>query len=412
MRLIILPKFSNRSEYQRKKPNLTMEGKKHRPIMSVISVSALFVFVVFSVVFGQSQVALTNTAKAENKKLVTIYVDGSKKTVPTDAKTIGEALAQNGVKLEKGDVVEPVAETPLNQPFYNVNVYRAYPSLIVDGEKKTTVLSGYRSPRQVVAAAGIKVYDEDKVTLDRNDNFIFEGAVGQRINIERAKTVNVIIGVKTFQFRTWKNTVGELLEEKGMRVLESDLGSVKLADNTYNNMNVRILKLIQDVIQVKESIEPETSYKDDPSKPSSYRLTESEGRLGEKLVSYMVSRKGDVELSRQKLDEKVTSNPSPKVVVRGTKVDTVGDNAQLLYKLRMCETGGRYNANTGNGYYGAYQFSAATWNRWNTGYARADLAPAEVQDALVLKNVKASAGGFWSQHPGCSVKLGLPKFPL
>ena len=388
-----------------------MEGKKHRPVMSIVAVTALFVFVVFSVVFGQSQVALNNTAKAENKKLVTIYVDGNKKTVPTDAKTIGEALTQNGIKLEKGDIVEPNSDTPLDQPFYNVNVYRAYPSLVVDGDIKTTVLSGYRSPRQVVQASGINIYDEDRVTLDRSNNFVYDGVVGQRINIDRATPVSVNIGAKTFQFRTWKKTVSELFEEKGLKVNESDLDGIRLSDSLYKNMNIRVLKLVQDVVQEKEFIEPEVEYKDDPDKPSSYRLTESEGKKGEKLVSYVVNRKGVIELSKQKIDEKIILAPIPKIVIRGTKTDSFGDNAQLLLKLRMCETGGRYNANTGNGYYGAYQFSAATWNRWNTGYARADLAPPEVQDLYVIKNVKASKGGLWSQHPGCSVKLGLPKFP-
>jgi uncharacterized protein YabE (DUF348 family) len=389
-----------------------MEGKKHRPVMSVVAVIALFVFVVFSVVFGQSQVSLTNTAKAENKKLVTIFSDGNKKTVPTDAKTIGEALKLNGIKLEKGDVVEPVTETPLDQPFYNINVYRAFPSLVVDGDKKTTVLSGYRSPRQVVAAAGLKVYDEDKVSLDRSDNFVFDGVVGQRIKIDRATPVDIQIGTRIFEFRTWKKTVGEVLEEKGFSVNESDLAGLSLNDPIYKDMNIKILKLVSDIIQIREAVEPEVQYKDDPTKPTSFRLTEDPGKPGEKVISFTVNRKGDVELSRQKLEEKVTIPAKPKIVVRGTKYDAIGDNAQLLLKLRTCETGGRYNANTGNGYFGAYQFSQATWNRWNTGYARADLAPPEVQDTYVLKNAKASKGGFWSQHPGCSVKLGLPKFPF
>ncbi|MDX3189787.1 transglycosylase family protein, partial [Streptomyces sp. MN03-5084-2B] len=30
-------------------------------------------------------------------------------------------------------------------------------------------------------------------------------------------------------------------------------------------------------------------------------------------------------------------------------------------KLRMCESSGRYATNTGNGYYGAYQFDLPTW---------------------------------------------------
>jgi len=53
-----------------------------------------------------------------------------------------------------------------------------------------------------------------------------------------------------------------------------------------------------------------------------------------------------------------------------------------LYSTRMCESGGNYATNTGNGFYGAYQFTISTWHwagpcfrishrsepaRWSTG---------------------------------------------
>jgi hypothetical protein len=34
------------------------------------------------------------------------------------------------------------------------------------------------------------------------------------------------------------------------------------------------------------------------------------------------------------------------------------------YRLRMCESGGNYGIDTGNGYYGAYQFDAGTWHAY------------------------------------------------
>src|SRR5690348_8047720 len=36
-------------------------------------------------------------------------------------------------------------------------------------------------------------------------------------------------------------------------------------------------------------------------------------------------------------------------------------SAQTWYRLRVCESGNRYSINTGNGYYGAYQFDLPTW---------------------------------------------------
>jgi hypothetical protein len=48
----------------------------------------------------------------------------------------------------------------------------------------------------------------------------------------------------------------------------------------------------------------------------------------------------------------------------------------------QCESGGDYSANTGNGYYGGYQFDPTTWDRYgDPAYPEASDAPPAVQDA-------------------------------
>lgn len=54
---------------------------------------------------------------------------------------------------------------------------------------------------------------------------------------------------------------------------------------------------------------------------------------------------------------------------------------EQLYLLRVCESSNNYADNTGNGYYGAYQFDLSTWQS-NGGVGRPDLAPPAVQDAM------------------------------
>lgn len=88
-----------------------------------------------------------------------------------------------------------------------------------------------------------------------------------------------------------------------------------------------------------------------------------------------------------------------------------GSLGDWLLQLRTCESGGNYAINTGNGYYGAYQFTIETWNSLNTGYARADLAPADVQDAAIIANTNRSSGGLATQNPGCMASGGLSAFP-
>ena len=72
-------------------------------------------------------------------------------------------------------------------------------------------------------------------------------------------------------------------------------------------------------------------------------------------------------------------------------------------RLRACESGGNYRINTGNGYYGAYQFDLATWR--SVGFSgRPDLASRATQDEAA-RRLQAARG--WSPWPACSRKLAL-----
>lgn len=72
-------------------------------------------------------------------------------------------------------------------------------------------------------------------------------------------------------------------------------------------------------------------------------------------------------------------------------------------QLRLCEAGGDYAKNTGNGYFGAYQYNLSTWANYG-GYARPDLAPPAMQDAKARATQAARGWGPW---PACARKLGL-----
>lgn len=85
-----------------------------------------------------------------------------------------------------------------------------------------------------------------------------------------------------------------------------------------------------------------------------------------------------------------------------TSSPSVLTEAQINY-LGNCESGMTATRNSGNGYYGAFQYSIATWNSMGTGYARADLAPLEIQKAAVQRLLSRSS--IYTQFPGCAKKM-------
>ena len=340
---------------------------------------------------------------AENSRVITIFHDGVQQTVVTDAETIEEALKRAQVTLGEHDSVEPARDMKLTAPGYDVNVYRARPVTVVDGQSRHVVMSPHTSARQIVADAGLTLHNEDAHQLTRIDNFLEEGGVGLKLTIDRATPINFVLYGKPTPIRTQAENVGDLLKEKGVVLGAQDGTSVAAQTPITPGMMVEIWRNGVQTVTEEQEVAFTTEFIRATDKPVSFKQVQTPGKKGKKLVTFQVELKNGQTVSRKEIQSVVTEQPAKQVEVIGVQVGFTGAFQEALVKLRTCEAGGRYDRNSGNGYYGAYQYDISTWGNYQ-GYARADLAPPEVQDQKVYETYKRRG---WSPWPGCTKKLGL-----
>ncbi|MFI1682855.1 transglycosylase family protein [Streptomyces sp. NPDC020607] len=74
-------------------------------------------------------------------------------------------------------------------------------------------------------------------------------------------------------------------------------------------------------------------------------------------------------------------------------------------RIARCESGGNWQINTGNGYYGGLQFSAGTWRAYGGGaYAPTADRASKAQQIAVAARVQRAQG--WGAWPSCAARAG------
>jgi uncharacterized protein YabE (DUF348 family) len=349
-------------------------------------------------------------APVNNAYVVIISHDHTEQTVPSREPTVGTLLQKLNIHLNQGDVVEPAPDTHIDQDDFRINIYRAVPVEIVDGGQHTFTFSASTTPRSIAQQSGIKVYAADYVTTDPVSNFMTQGAIGEQVVIDRATPVNVNLYGTPVVIRTHAKTVAELIAQEKIHLAQSDQVIPAMNTPLAANESVFIARNGTKLETDTEAIPIPIQTVSDPTLSSGTSAVRQQGSSGQQVVTYQINLQNGREISRTAIQTVVTVQPVTEILARGT-APVSGSLATWLSKLRMCESGGNYQDNTGNGYYGAYQFGLGTWDRLGTGYARADLAPPSVQDQAIIANTNRSGGGLASQNPGCYYREGLSAFP-
>ncbi|MGP3950003.1 LysM peptidoglycan-binding domain-containing protein [Streptomyces sp. 7N604] len=90
----------------------------------------------------------------------------------------------------------------------------------------------------------------------------------------------------------------------------------------------------------------------------------------------------------------------------GAQLPAQAQDGAVWDRLAMCESGGNWRADTGNGYSGGLQFSDATWRAYGGGaYAPRAAQATRAQQISVAERTLAGQG--WGAWPACSASLGL-----
>lgn len=348
--------------------------------------------------------AVDETPRA-GEHFVTIYDQGVERTIITKATSVKGALDQAGLSLEEQDAVEPALDEELIAKSYRINVYRARPVLIIDGAKRERVMTAEQSPTQILASTGSKLFDEDIADFKRIDSVMSDGGAGLKLFVDRATVFQFTLYGKTFEARSQQTTVGEMLKEKDVNLGPNDGVSVPASTPLVAGMSISVWRNGKQTITQEEEIVKPVEQVQDTARDVGFREVKTVGVNGKKQVTYEIEMRDGIEVSRKIITSVTTLEPVKEVVIVGAKMTNTfsGSFAEALARLRSCEAGGVYDRNSGNGYYGAYQYDISTWANWG-GFARADLAPPSVQDEKVWETYQRRG---WQPWPSCKIKMGL-----
>lgn len=368
-----------------------------RYITLAISVcSLLFIFGVFN------HVGAASNDNARDGRLITIYDRGEERVVLTHAQNIRDVLADADIPVVAEDRVEPALDTELVATNYSVNIYRARPVIVVDGVTRQKIMTAAQTKSAIVAAAGLKLNDEDIAELSQNQDIIIDGA-SVVLTLDRATEFTLNLYGKTAIAHTQGRTVGEMLERKHIELTKDDTVSVDLNTLITPGMTVSVQRDGVQTVTVEEEVAFPVRQIQDVNQPASYRKVSTPGTKGKKLVTYEITIEGGQEVKRVAIQSVVLEEPKEQVETVGAKSVFEGDFAAAMARLRQCESGGNYANKNNATYRGAYQFGYVTWAN-NGGYYDPADAPPALQDAAA-KSLYERRG--WQPWPACSKSLGL-----
>jgi uncharacterized protein YabE (DUF348 family) len=387
-------------------PNIHKAKRASRRPFVMVPVVTFLVLVILSAI----AVLLVNRYDhpVSNAYVVIISQNHTQETVPSREPTVGTLLAKLHIKLYEGDVVEPSQATHINQNKFRINIYRAKPVEIIDGTNKIFTFSAAKTPRSIATLAGVSLYPEDLVTTGPTTNFISQQAVGETVYIKPSVPISLILYGAPIVTRTHSNTVGEMLAEKQIVLRNGDTVQPAASTPITPNQQIFILHKGTQIATATQAIPEPVQSINDPTLTVGTSAVRQQGSAGVLLITYEVNVASGAKTPLQSVE---LQPPVTEIIARGTA--PAPETSSLTYwlsALRKCESGGNYADDTGNGYYGAYQFSLGTWERLGLSGLPSNAAPS-VQDQAIVENTNRSGGGIASQNPGCYYRTGISAFP-
>lgn len=363
---------------------------------------------------GASALALVagaGVAVASSHTNVIVDADGLTKPVSVWGGTVGGALEEAGVEVGQYDLVTPATSAAVEDG-QTITVTSAKPYMVKEGEGTRQIWStagSLQEVHQVLADSGRTVALAADRSADREAlPSVLPQAGKVTVNVYgKAKSVDVAEGA----------TIPEILKAAGVTAKPLDQVFFEYSDK---GPVVNVISQKRGTVTEKKEIDFKTVERETDELYEGETRVVEEGKKGSIVTTKYEQKRGDKVLVSVVVKEEKT-DPVDRIVEKGTKerpaepepaaqaaapqpgAGTGSAPEGVWAALAQCESGGNPATNSGNGYYGLYQFSLPTWQSVG-GYGLPSDASAAEQ-TMRAQILQQRAG--WGQWPACASMLGL-----
>ena len=361
--------------------------------------------------------AVAGTGVANAYHTVTLQVDGVSKPVSGFSRTVGEVLDAAGVTVSEHDLVAPTTDETLSDGQQIVVRTAKQYSLAVDGKAPSIWSTGSSLGAVLADGASTGVVT---MVADRSESR------PELPVLATAGTITVIADGQTHAVdASTSDTASTLLSKAGVKV--SAIDPVQWTTEGEGGVALKVTRVARGERTETTTVAHSSENRDDSSLTKGTTKVIQAGKDGSVETTYYEEKvDGKVTVSA-KISEKKT-DPVTEIVAVGTKeavaattassTSSSGSSASgsssassssaasvsgVWAALAQCESGGNPSTNTGNGYYGLYQFSLATWQSLGGSGLPSDNSAAE--QTRIAQILQARSG--WGQWPACAASLGL-----
>jgi uncharacterized protein YabE (DUF348 family) len=301
-------------------------------------------------------------------KSVNLSVDGKTSSVHAFGGTVADVLEKQDISIGEHDVVVPSVNSKVEDGQKIVVRYGRKLTVTVDGKTRE-----YWTTATTVSSAlqelGIRA-DSAKLSASRSQTL---GRDGLSLTVSTPKAVAVRVDGKNLATTSTGMTVKDALRDLKIKVDRDDRVKPGLNAPIRDGLKVAVQRVTAKTVKSTQEVGFGTVQKNDSSLFKGQSKTVKAGEAGARVVTYrLVTVDGKTE-SKKAVKSVVTEKPVARVVAIGTKARPVAKPAPATSgnkpsadglnwsALAQCESGGNPSTNTGNGFYGLYQFDAQTW---------------------------------------------------
>ncbi|MBW7885458.1 MAG: DUF348 domain-containing protein [Caldilineaceae bacterium] len=259
-------------------------------------------------------------------------------------------VAQEAPTFDRGFAWNSVQTKPIQ-----LRIYRAIPIVVQEGGLPYTIDTTAQTVGEALRNAGVILYLGDRVQPSLGSAV----TANMHVYIQRSVPVTLQLDGHLLKTRTQAKTVADALIDLGVVIAGNDRVEPALESELYDNIQIVVTRVAEDV-EVEEEIAPfETVYVPDPNLPIDTQQVLDPGANGITRHRYRVRYENSQQQSRVLEDTWIAQEPEERRIAYGQRIEprteTLPDGTAITYwrKITMLAT--------------SYSPASAGGNRTRTG---------------------------------------------